>query len=505
MGFGRMTALSAVTALVGASGLYATAAPAAGQERRVIIERDGDGPGLVIVKDGQDDAQDKGGKRVIVRKIQGGDGPSFDIFGMGGSRVGMVVRDVEAADVTKEKLAGTAGAVVTEVVKESAAEKAGVKAGDVVTSFDGERVRSARQLERLVEETPAGRTVKVALQRAGAPVTLDVTPQAPKMAQVMPGMPGEGGDVFSYKRAPGQGPEWEGSPGMPFKFEMPAGRFDFEGEPFLAASRGRLGVRVQDLSEELASYFGVKSGVLVAGVEADAPAAKAGIKAGDVITAVNGQAITEPGELRREVAKVEDGKTADLSVTRDKKPLTLKVEVTARDPGGRTQDAPLAVDCRRRAPQARRGPPLERSAAFATLGASRRLPRAAARSDRRSGRRRAPACRWSPPPARAAPAPITISGPSTSAGRGSTASRPASCAAKIRVSASVAGCRSLPGGSSIVTTPETPPAVTIGTTRAPGASLVPRTERASPRVNAVATGVSLESGIVPIRPIVVDA
>ena len=151
------------------------------------------------------------------------------------------------------------------------------------------------------------------------------------MAHVMPGMPGEGGDVFSYKRAPGQGPEWEGSPGMPFKFELPAGRFVFEGEPFLAASRGRLGVRVQDLSEELASYFGVKSGVLVAGVEADAPAAKAGIKAGDVITAVNGQAITEPGELRREVAKVEDGKTADLSVTRDKKPLTLKVEVTAGD------------------------------------------------------------------------------------------------------------------------------------------------------------------------------
>ncbi|MET0426879.1 MAG: PDZ domain-containing protein, partial [Microvirga sp.] len=242
MGFARMTALSAVTALVGASGLYATAAPVAGQERRVIIERDGDGPDRIIVNDGQDDAQDKGGKRVIVRKV-GGDGPGFDVFAMGGSRVGMVVRDVETADVAKEKLAGTAGAVVTEVVKDSAAQKAGVKAGDVVTSFDGERVRSARQLERMVEETPAGRSVKVALQRAGAPVTLDVTPQAPKMAHVMPGMPGEGGDVFSWKRAPGQGPDWEGQPGVPFKFEMPAGRFDFEGEPFLAASRGRLGVR----------------------------------------------------------------------------------------------------------------------------------------------------------------------------------------------------------------------------------------------------------------------
>ena len=329
MGFARMTALSAVTALVGASGLYATAAPVAGQERRVVIEHDGDGSGRLIVQNGQDDAQDKGGKRVIVRKVQGDDGPAFDIFGMGGSRVGMVVRDVETADVSKEKLSGMAGAIVTQVVQASAAEKAGVKAGDVVTAFDGERVRSARQLERLVEETPAGRTVKIALQRAGAPITLDVTPEAPKMTQMRPG---EGGDMFWEKRAPGPGQQFHGPEGgMPFKFEVPSGRFDFDSEPFLAAGRGRLGVRVQDLSDELAGYFGVKSGVLVAGVEADAPAAKAGIKAGDVITAVNGQAITEPGELRREVAKVEDGKTAELSVTRDKKPLTLKVEVTPRD------------------------------------------------------------------------------------------------------------------------------------------------------------------------------
>ncbi len=334
MGFARMTVLSAVAAVVGVGGMYAAAAPVAGQERRVIIERDGDGPDRIIVNDGQD-GHDKGG-RVIVRKMRGDDGPGFDVFGMGGSRVGLVVRDVETADVAKEKLAGTAGAIVTEVAKESAAQKAGIKTGDVVTAFDGERVRSARQLERLVEETPAGRTVKVALHRAGAPVTLDVTPEVPKLTQVMPGMPGMpgegGGDVFGWqKRAPRPGPEFEGPQGMPFKFEMPAGRFDFDGEPFMAAGRGRLGVRVQDLSEELASYFGVKSGVLVAGVEADAPAAKAGVKAGDVITAVNGQAITDPGELRREVAKVDDGKTADLAVTRDKKALTVKVEVTARD------------------------------------------------------------------------------------------------------------------------------------------------------------------------------
>jgi S1-C subfamily serine protease len=304
MGFARMTALSAMAALVGAGGVYAAAAPLGGQGGRVVIEKDGDGPG-------------------------------FDVFGMGGARVGMVVRDVEPADVAKEKLAGTSGAIVTEVVENSAAQKAGIKTGDIVTTFDGERVRSARQLGRLVEETPAGRTVKVALQRAGAPVTLEVTPEAPKVTRMMP----DGrGDTFRWqRRAPGPGPDSDGpgepfeGPGMPFKFEMPAGRFDFEGEPFFASGRGRLGVRVQDLSEDLASYFGVKSGVLVAGVEPDAPAAKAGLKAGDVITAVNGQTIADPSELRREVAKIDDGKTADLAVTRDKKALTLKVEVTVRD------------------------------------------------------------------------------------------------------------------------------------------------------------------------------
>ena len=300
----------------------------------MVIEREGDGPDRIIVNEGAGRRRTTAAGRVIVRKMQGGDdGPGFDIFGFGGSRVGMVVRDVETADVAKEKLAGAAGAVVTEVVKDSAAQKAGIKTGDVVTSFDGERVRSARQLERLVEETPAGRTVKVALQRAGAPVTVDVTPEAPKMtrrdARACRATAATRSASAGARR--GRGADSEGPERMPFQFEMPAGRFDFDGEPFMAASRGRLGVRVQDLSEELAGYFGVKPGVLVAGVEADAPAAKAGVKAGDVITAVNGQAITEATELRREVAKVEDGKTADLAVTRDKKPLTLKVEVTARD------------------------------------------------------------------------------------------------------------------------------------------------------------------------------
>src|SRR6185503_18777028 len=114
MGFARMTVLSAVAAVVGVGGIYASASPAADQGRRVIIEREGDGPDRVIVNERQDDPTERGGKRVVIRKVRGGeDGPGFDTFAFGGPRVGMVVRDGETAGVTKEKLAGTAGDVVT--------------------------------------------------------------------------------------------------------------------------------------------------------------------------------------------------------------------------------------------------------------------------------------------------------------------------------------------------------------------------------------------------------
>ena len=56
-----------------------------------------------------------------------------------------------------------------------------------------------------------------------------------------------------------------------------------------------LGVTVSPLTDQLASYFGVKQGVLVSAVTSDSPAAGAGVRAGDVITAVNGQTVSSSG------------------------------------------------------------------------------------------------------------------------------------------------------------------------------------------------------------------
>ena len=93
-----------------------------------------------------------------------------------------------------------------------------------------------------------------------------------------------------------------------------------------------MGVRVQELEGQLAEYFGTSKGVLVNSVDADSPAAKAGLKAGDVITAVNGKAVAEPTDLIDAVQAVEDGATLTLDYTRDKKAQSAKAALPAKEP-----------------------------------------------------------------------------------------------------------------------------------------------------------------------------
>lgn len=225
-----------------------------------------------------------------------------------GSQIGVMVSDVEDASAT--------GVKVDEVERGSAAEKAGVKAGDFVVDFDGERVRSARQLTRLVQETPAGRTVKMTVRRGADRQTMDVTPEASESA-------------WSSSFGPEIRAEIERSLPKLRELAPELGRdgafnFRFDGLPAIPG-RARLGVQVEALSDQLAEYFGVKDGgVLVSSVTADSPAAKAGVQAGDVITKVNGTAVSDAGDLIEEIAEVGDDGAVTLDVVRDKKPTTLK-------------------------------------------------------------------------------------------------------------------------------------------------------------------------------------
>jgi serine protease Do len=93
--------------------------------------------------------------------------------------------------------------------------------------------------------------------------------------------------------------------------------------------RGRIGVAVQDMNAQLAQSFGLDRprGALVSAVEDDSPAAKAGVKAGDVILNVNGHDIDRVGGLPTEIAKMKPGSKAELLVWRDGKQRTIDVSV----------------------------------------------------------------------------------------------------------------------------------------------------------------------------------
>jgi S1-C subfamily serine protease len=79
------------------------------------------------------------------------------------------------------------------------------------------------------------------------------------------------------------------------------------------------------LGDQLADYFGVKGGALVASVGANTPAADAGLKAGDVITAIDGRSVTTAADIAAALREARAGEGVDISVTRDRKPLMLKV------------------------------------------------------------------------------------------------------------------------------------------------------------------------------------
>jgi serine protease DegQ len=95
---------------------------------------------------------------------------------------------------------------------------------------------------------------------------------------------------------------------------------------------GRLGLTVDTLSPQLAEYFGTRQGVLVTSVQDQSAAARADVKAGDVITSLNGSEIDDPAELRRRLQALDDGDEVTIGIVRDKKAQTLKgrLEQTGR-------------------------------------------------------------------------------------------------------------------------------------------------------------------------------
>jgi S1-C subfamily serine protease len=251
---------------------------------------------------------------------------AVEIFG-GGSRIGVSIKDVEENDAKAAKLTQPGGVLIEEVEEDSPASRAGIKKGDVIVEFDGERVRSARQFARLVQETPAGRKAAASVIRDGQRLTLTIEPRESNALSRLGDLDAarvfrDFGRDFRFDMPMPPAPPAAPVPPAPPTPPVPPSLPDFE--TFVWRSGNTLGMTVGDLSDQLAGYFGVKDGVLVTSVADDSAAAKAGIKAGDVVTSFNGEAVSQPSDLRRRVQRLQDGDEFTVGVVRDKKSLTLK-------------------------------------------------------------------------------------------------------------------------------------------------------------------------------------
>ena len=239
----------------------------------------------------------------------------------GSASIGVGIRDVTSDDSAKAKLGQPSGVYVESVREGSPAAKAGIQSGDIVLDFDGERVRSANHFTRLVQESVPNRELTAVVVRGTSKQTLKIVPEASGGSNLL------SGNVRT--RAQRQLPDLNLNPRGNLNSDTDALRRAFP------ANGTTLGVTVSPLSDQLATYFSVKGGVLVNAVTSGSPAANAGVRAGDVITAINGEMVSSSADITR-VLRDNRTESVDISVTREKKSISLKATLPARArPSGR--------------------------------------------------------------------------------------------------------------------------------------------------------------------------
>jgi len=229
----------------------------------------------------------------------------------GSSYLGVAWVDITADRAKELHLKDERGVEVTCVDDDSPAAKAGLKPGDVVLEYNGERVEGGEQFIRLVRETPAGRVAKLTVWRNGSSQTLSAT-----VGQRQPNVL-----AFSF-----DGPQAMSMPTMPEMPAMPAVPIMPDMPRTLMSWRSpMLGIESEALNPQLAEFFSVKEGVLVRSVSSNSIAEKAGFKAGDVIIKVDGQPVVSPKEISSILQSARAKKTLPITVVRHQKELVLNV------------------------------------------------------------------------------------------------------------------------------------------------------------------------------------
>jgi serine protease Do len=225
----------------------------------------------------------------------------FSLQPRGGVYLGVRLADIDADRAKALKLGEERGVEVIKVEPGSPAESAGIRPGDVLLSYNGENILGARQLGRLVSETPEGRRVKIQLWREGKIQTTAA--------------------VVAESRVPRAFPTDVNIPMPDIHMAMPA-----IPNALLVWKTPALGIECEPVDEQLAEYFGVKRGVLVRSVEKGSVAEKAGLRAGDVLTTLGDRSVSSPGDVMSYLrAQARTGKPITVGLTREHRELTFTV------------------------------------------------------------------------------------------------------------------------------------------------------------------------------------
>jgi C-terminal processing protease CtpA/Prc len=232
---------------------------------------------------------------------------------------------VDLADVDQEKaqalkLKEVRGAIITLIDHDAPAGQIGLKVNDVVIQLNGQAVEGAEQLRRMLREIPAGRKVSLEISRDGNIQTLAVQlADRRAMEHDVWNRIGTGGDIFATPPA-GMGilAEGGGDAPLPGGFHM----------PFFGSSL-HVGALVEPLTSQMAEYLGVHSGLMVKQVARKSEAAKAGLKAFDVILKVGPDAVATLADWERAL-HANQGKPVQVTVLRDRRQQTITLQVDSK-------------------------------------------------------------------------------------------------------------------------------------------------------------------------------
>ena len=256
-----------------------------------------------------------------VRSVTG-----FSLRLAGGSFLGVQTENVSNENLAKYNLTEARGVGISSVTKASPAAKAGLQKGDVIIAFEGETIKSEAKLMRLINEVAPDQKAEITVLRNGGELKLTV-------------MMGKRDEPAFRAFGNGNGLVIPAAPGELRQLQVPPRDFgeglnapNADDNFYIFGQNGRkLGVTVTPLTKQLGDYFGAngRQGVLINEIKPDSAAARAGLRAGDIILEIDAAKIAEQADLVRVLNQKTEG-DVNITILRDKQQQTVRAAPDAK-------------------------------------------------------------------------------------------------------------------------------------------------------------------------------